>query len=569
MRGFSRGEEKGIVVLVASSEAAMDLSYSGQTDVEEAGSAGKASRVASEGSDSDAEQRQQRRRRQQQQQRYRQQRKRRRDDSDEDGGENCRDVKVKVEAETALIEPSGQRHVLYPEPGQDAAVAVHQFPQPLQQLHQDFGQPKDAPYPLPQIEHPYHEHGQQQLRSHPVHAFEPSPNTVYMERHGTVHASVRAHALSDPSDSSAALLYRSPHDDAVSTLDVAGAKNEIAVGTAIMPVGRRGTESGGGQGRGYILHPFDQHVPGASVMGLVGFGRAGGRDGNSSLLINTLDVERRTMHTGGGPGAVSSMDTFDKNTLGEGGMGLMGFGRAGSRCDGFNGLLNSAVKVERRTVQISCAPGPGSIMYPFDRHSLGEGGMGLVSFGRVGSRCDGSNGLLNSAVKVERRTVQISCAPGSGSIMYPFDRHSLGEGAMGMMSFGRTGGRSDGFNGLLNNVTPGQQSYLLGPGLVGPDAGVLGIAPEATHGERDDVALQNAALTLVSPGVSQHRDNLPDLFTSSFSPGQLQVLTGQPHLPVGSHPQLPQVANGWGHLPLDSDNASPRQQFAWGAPLGL
>ncbi|GIL51007.1 hypothetical protein Vafri_7080 [Volvox africanus] len=569
MRGFSRGEEKGVVVLVASSEAAMDLSYRGQSDVEEAGSTDKACIVSSEPSDSEAEKRQQRRRRQLQQ-RSRQQRKRRREDSDEDGGENYRDVKVKVEAETAPTEPSGQHHAMYPEPGQDAAVAVHQFPQPLQQLHQDFGLPKDEPYPLAQIEHSYHDYGRQQLRSHPVHASEPSPITVCMERQGTVYASVRAHALSDPSDSSAALLYKPPHDDAVSTLDAACVKNEIAVCTATMPAGRRGAESGGGQGRGYILHPFDQHIPGAGAMGLMGFGRAGGRDGsNNSLMINTVDVERRTMHVGGGPGAGSSMDPFDKHSLGEEGMGLMGFGQVGGRSDGFNGLSSSAIKVERRTVQISCGPGPGSIMYPFDRHTLSEGTMGMMSFGRVGSRCDGFNGLSSSAIKVERRTVQISCGPGPGSIMYPFDRHALGEGAMGMMSFGRAGGRSDGFNGLLNVVTPGQPSYLLGPGLVGPDAGVLGMVPEATPVEQDGAALQNAALTLPS-GFLQHRDNLPDLpFTSSFSPGQLQVLTGQPHLPVGSHPPLPQVASGWGPLPLDSDNLSPRQQFAWGESLGL
>ncbi|GLI62136.1 hypothetical protein VaNZ11_004706 [Volvox africanus] len=515
MRGFSCGEEKGIVVLVASSEAALDLSYRGQPNVEEAGFAGKSCMVYSEASDSEPEQRQQRRRRQQhQQQRPRPQRKRRREVSDEAGGENYRDVKVKVEAETPPTEPSGQHHALYLEPGQDAAVTVHQFPQPLQQFQQDFGQPKDEPYPLAQIQHPYNEHGPQQTRSHMVRESEPSPNTVYMERHGTFHASVRAHALSDPSDSSAPLLYRPPHDDAVSTLDAACVKNEIAACTATMPAGRRGAESGGGQGRGYILHPFDQHIPGAGAMGLMGFGRAGGRDGNNSLLINTVDVERRTMHVGGGQGAGSSMDPFDKHTLGEETVGLVDFEQAGGRSDGFNGLPSSAIKVERRTVQISCAPGSGSIMYPFDRHTLGEGPMGMMSFGRVGSRCDG-------------------------------------------------------FNGLLNNVTPGQPSYLLGPGLVGPDAGVLGMVPEATPGEQDGVALQNAALTLPS-GFLQHREYLPDLpFTSSFSPGQLQVLTGQPHLPVGSHPPLPQVANGWGPLPLDSDNVSPRQQFAWGESLGL
>ncbi|GIL75384.1 hypothetical protein Vretifemale_5186, partial [Volvox reticuliferus] len=148
MRGFSFGEEPGVMVLVASREATTDLYYGGQSDGEDV-----VYTATADNTDSEAERPKLRQRRQHQ---SRRQQKRRREYSDDsDGGENDRfgEVNVEVETEPAFAGSSGCRLASDLELERDAAeLAVHQF----QQAHQHLQHPYNALYPLrqPQVLQP-------------------------------------------------------------------------------------------------------------------------------------------------------------------------------------------------------------------------------------------------------------------------------------------------------------------------------------------------------------------------------------------------------------------------------
>ncbi|GLI61988.1 hypothetical protein VaNZ11_004557 [Volvox africanus] len=158
MRGFSCGEEPGVMVLVASREAATDLYYGGQSDGEDV-----VYTAAADNMDSEAERPKLRRRRQHQSRRQQKRRREYSDDSDDwengrfrDDREDVRsgEVNVEVEAETAFAGSSGCHLASDPELERDAAeLAVHQFQQAhqqSQQLHQHIQHPYNALYPLRQ-----------------------------------------------------------------------------------------------------------------------------------------------------------------------------------------------------------------------------------------------------------------------------------------------------------------------------------------------------------------------------------------------------------------------------------
>lgn len=257
MRGFSCGEEPGIVVLVASREAAPDLSYSGQSEGEDAGGAAEACVVAKDDTDTEANGRQQRQRRQQRPQR---QRKRRRDDSDADyeGDDGTAGMVGKVQcAQLALAGPSGRHPGLYPELQQGATTVFQQFQHPHQHHQQHLQSHQDL----------YHEHRHERLCSHPLQPFDPSPIADNVGLH--------AHALSiSGGGGSTYIVQEQQRVHVETTLDVPGVDDFAAV---MARAEQRTAQAGPGPGQGSNLDPFEQLTLGVGM---------GFSDGSSSLLSN-------------------------------------------------------------------------------------------------------------------------------------------------------------------------------------------------------------------------------------------------------------------------------------------
>ncbi|GFR52133.1 hypothetical protein Agub_g14648, partial [Astrephomene gubernaculifera] len=246
MRGFCCGDDPGVVVLVASSEAAPDLSYSGQSDGEDADEQGEARAVAREDTDSEAEKRPQRQRRQQ---RPRQQRKRRRDESEDEQDEDIGQLGT-VPALEGLSGQQAPAYMGYLLPAQVEAFADPHEPHPFHQPHlflqqqfnhhhhqqqhfhhhllqqEQFPQQQFQQEPLQPLQQYHHE----RLRSHPLHSAHQSPNGGDPAHMG-LHSDALPGGCGD--DSSAALVcHEGIDDDGVSALDVAGVAEDVAAAVA-------------------------------------------------------------------------------------------------------------------------------------------------------------------------------------------------------------------------------------------------------------------------------------------------------------------------------------------------